>query len=312
LVANGVTCLYVSHRLEEVFATCDHITVLRDGKQIQTTRADETNPDEVVRAMIGRELEEDIQRPPHSPQEEVLVEVSNLTSAPRFRGISFQIRRGEILGLAGLVGSGRTEVAEALFGLDPAARGGLTLAGRPLKIRHPAEALANRMGLVPEDRKRHGLVLALSVAANITLPILGSLSRFGVLRSRQEEELARGFIERLRIRTPSGHTTVASLSGGNQQKVVLAKWLAANCDFLMIDEPTRGVDVGAKAEIHGLIRGLAAEGKAILLISSDMPELFALCHRLLVLREGRLAGELARDAFDAEHALRLMTGLTKA
>ncbi len=309
LVKDGVTCLYVSHRLEEIFAICQYITVLRDGKHIRTTPASETSQDEVVHAMIGRELEEDIHRAPDPPTDQPFVQVEGLTRPGLFEDVSFEIRRGEILGLAGLVGSGRSEVAETLFGLHGEARGTVRLGGRTVTPRTPAQALANGIGLIPEDRKRHGLVLTMSVAENVSLPILRRLSPWGVVRTREETALTRDFIERLRIRTPSEHTVVAHLSGGNQQKVVLAKWLAANCDFLLIDEPTRGVDVGAKAEIHELIRSLAREGKAILLISSDMPELFALCHRLLVLREGRAVGELPRSAFSPAPLLRLMTGL---
>lgn len=309
LVADGVTCIYISHRLEEVFAICDHITVLRDGRVIQTVKTSETTRDEVVRWMIGRELEEDSRRPVPTPRENTVVEVNSLSSVGKFQDVSFTIAEGEILGFAGLVGAGRTEIAEALFGLDTAVTGMLRLHGDEVPFRGPGYALRRGIGLVPEDRKRHGLVLAMSIAENISLPSLHRLTTMGVVRSAEERSLAKRYAELLHIRAPSVEAGVATLSGGNQQKVVIAKWLAAQCDFLIVDEPTRGVDVGAKAEIHDLIRGLAGEGKAILLISSDMPELFALCHRIAVIQEGELQGYVSRDEFDEERVLRMMAGI---
>lgn len=312
LVADGVTCIYISHRLEEVFEVCDHVTVLRDGRVVLSAPITDVTRDDVVRAMIGRELEEDSRRPLPVPKGNIAVEVESLSRPGKFRDVSFSIAEGEILGLAGLVGSGRTEIAEALFGLHKAVTGALRLRGADVPFRGPGHALRRGVGLVPEDRKRHGLILTMNVAENITLPSLHRLTTMGVVRSSEERALARQYASLLRIRAPSLDTTVATLSGGNQQKVVIAKWLAAQCDFLMIDEPTRGIDVGAKAEIHDLVRSLATEGKAILLISSDMPELFSLCHRIAVIKDGAVQGFLERDEFDEERILRMMAGVTSA
>ena len=325
LVADGVTCIYISHRLEEVFEVCSTVTVLRDGKVVQTapiSRPQEggfgvspisnVTHDDVVRWMIGRELQEDSRRSPPMPKESTVVEVRALSSEGKFRDVSFTIAEGEILGLAGLVGSGRTEIAEALFGLDKSVAGSLRFRGEDVPFRGPGYALRRGIGLVPEDRKRHGLVLTMNVAENISLPSLHRLATLGVLRSSEERALAKRYADLLRIRAPGIETNVATLSGGNQQKVVIAKWLAAQCDFLIIDEPTRGVDVGAKAEIHDLVRGLASEGKAILLISSDMPELFTLCRRIAVIKDGAVQGFLSREEFDEERLLRMMAGVTAA
>lgn len=312
LVADGVTCIYISHRLEEVFEVCTAVTVLRDGKVVQTAHTPKVTRDDIVRWMIGRELEEDIRKAPPKPKESTLVEVRSLSSSGRFRDVSSSIAEGEILGFAGLVGSGRTEIAEALFGLDKAVTGSLVLRGVAVPFRGPGYALRRGVGLVPEDRKRHGLVLTMNIAENITLPSLHRLTTLGVVRTSEERALAQRYADLLRIRAPSIKTNVATLSGGNQQKVVIAKWLAAQCDFLIIDEPTRGVDVGAKAEIHDLIRNLAAEGKAILLISSEMSELFALCNRIAVIKDGSVQGFLTREQFDEERLLRMMAGVTAA
>jgi ABC-type sugar transport system ATPase subunit len=312
LVADGVTCIYISHRLGEVFDVCSAVTVLRDGKVVQTVRAEQARPDDVVRWMIGRELEEDIRKAPIEPKESILVEVRSLSSPGKFSDVSFSIAEGEILGFAGLVGSGRTEIARALFGIDRTVTGSLLLRGERVPFRGPGHALRRGIGLVPEDRKRHGLVLTMNIAENITLPSLHRLTTLGVVRASEERALAQKYVDLLRIRAPGIETNVATLSGGNQQKVVIAKWLAAQCDFLIVDEPTRGVDVGAKAEIHDLIRDLAAKGKAILLISSEMPELFALCNRIAVIKDGSVQGFLSREEFDEERLLRMMAGVTAA
>jgi len=290
----GVTCIYVSHRLEEIFHLCDAITVLRDGKHVATRAIDGLNRTELVEMMIGRRLDEYF--PAHvkvEPGDEML-KVERLSSPAGFSDVSFTLRAGEVLGFAGLVGAGRSEVARALFGLDPAARGTIAVRGRAMRIDSAARAIQLGIGLVPEDRKRQGLVLTMNVLDNATLSILPLLARFGFLTPRNEQLAARPYFDRLRVKTPRLDTPVAALSGGNQQKIVLTKWLAARCPILILDEPTRGVDVGAKAEIHALVDELAAGGNAIILISSEMPEILNLSTRIIVFRGGRVAGELAR------------------
>jgi ABC-type sugar transport system ATPase subunit len=312
LKARGITLVYVSHRLEELFALCDRITVLRDGRHVATEEVAATTASRVIQQMIGRELL--VQTPRHltlAPGPELL-RVEQLGSPGRFRDIDFTLRAGEVVGLAGLVGAGRSEVAQALLGLDRRATGRVAVKGRELPLGSIDAALAAGLGLVPEDRKRQGLVLSLNCRENTSLASLPRLSRLGWLRHGEERTLARREADRLRVKTPSLETGVASLSGGNQQKIALAKWLARDCDILIVDEPTRGIDVGAKAEIYRLLDELAAAGKAILVISSELPELIGLCRRILVMREGRLAGELPRADFSEAALLRLMAGLQAA
>ena len=309
LRARGVTCIYVSHRMPEIFRLCDAVSVLRDGRHVDTRPASGLTEAELVRLMIGRPAAEYLPSPPAAAQGAELLRVEGLSSPGRFHDVSFSLRPGEVLGLAGLVGAGRSEVAEALFGLDAAARGTVSVDGTPVRIRTPRQAIGMGIGLVPEDRKRQGLVLVASGTHNTSLPILRRLSRAGWVRRGQERALAEDFFGRLRVRTPSTETPVAGLSGGNQQKVVLARWLAARSRILMLDEPTRGVDVGAKAEIHALVADLAARGSAVLLISSELPELLALSTRILVLRGGRIAGELRRHDATQDRLLRMMAGL---
>jgi len=309
LRARGVTALYVSHRMEEIFRLCDTITVLRDGRHVATRPAASLDQGELVQMMIGRRLEEYFPSHVGAPPGEELLRVTGLSSPGKFHDVSFSVRAGEVLGLAGLVGAGRSEVAHALFGLDPRATGAIALSGRPVRPRSPREAMALGIGLVPEDRKRQGLVLPMSAQDNTTLPVLARLASLRVFRRLPaERQLAREYFERLRVRASSPEAVTAGLSGGNQQKLVLAKWLAARCRVLILDEPTRGVDVGAKAEIHALVDELAAKGHAVVLISSELPEVLNLSTRLLVLRDGRIAGELPRGATQ-EAVMRLMAGM---
>jgi ABC-type sugar transport system ATPase subunit len=237
-----------------------------------------------------------------------LLRVQKLSSPGRFADIGFEVRAGEVVGLAGLVGAGRSDIAKAIFGLDTEAHGRVEVAGKVLAGGSPAAAMRAGLGLVPEDRKRQGLIAGLTALENLTLPTLEQLSRFGWIRLGAERAVAKEVFARLKLPPPGLDQAAGGLSGGNQQKIVLAKWLAARCRVLLLDEPTRGVDVGAKAEIHGLIRDLAAQGSGILLISSELPELLALSTRMLVLREGRLVGELGRGA-DQEALMRLMAGV---
>jgi ABC-type sugar transport system ATPase subunit len=308
----GITLIYVSHRLEELFALCDNITVLRDGRHVSTGRIADTTPHKVVTQMIGRELL--IPAPAHLNRElgPRRLAVQDLASGRKFRDINLEVRAGEIVGIAGIVGAGRSEVVEAIFGLDPAATGKVTVKNAPLPLGSIDAALAAGLGLLPEDRKRQGLVLGLNCRENTALAMLPALSRLGWVKREQERSLAQRFMSRLRVKAPSLETITAGLSGGNQQKIALAKWLARSCDVLLIDEPTRGVDVGAKAEIYQLLDELACEGKALLVVSSELPELIGLCRRILVMREGRLAGEVARADFSEAALMQLMAGVAAA
>ncbi len=313
LKQRGLTIIYVSHRMEEIFRLCDRITVLRDGRHVATERAAETNSERVIQQMVGREVRQYTSRHLQQPLGEELLRVEGLSSPGKFTDVSFTLRAGEILGFAGLVGAGRSEVAQAIFGLDEAATGKVFVRGRELPLRSVRAALAAGIGLRPEDPKRLGLVLSLNCRENTSLAILGRLSRLGFVRRREERNLAQQYVDRLRVKTPSIEASVASLSGGNQQKIALAKWLARECGILIIDEPTRGVDVGAKAEIHHLLDELACQHRAVLVISSELPEVMNLSRRILVMRQGRVAGEVARENFTQTDLMRLMAGVeTKA
>ncbi|HEX2718315.1 MAG TPA: sugar ABC transporter ATP-binding protein [Gemmatimonadaceae bacterium] len=311
LKQRGVTCIYVSHRMPEIFRLCDAVSILRDGRHVMTRPVAGLSEGELVRAMIGRPLGEYL--PPHlestNGEQPPLLEVKGLTVRGKFRDVSFTVKPGEIVGLAGLVGAGRSEVACAVFGLEPEMVGDIRLGGTLTRPREPREAIALGIGFVPEDRKRQGLVLSESAKHNTTLPLLRRLANLTWIRRDDEQKTAREYFDRLRVRAPGLDTVVAGLSGGNQQKILLARWLAAKSKVLMLDEPTRGVDVGAKAEIHALIGELASQGKAILLISSELPELLSLSNRILVLREGRIVGEVPRSQATEEKLLRLMAGL---
>lgn len=313
LRARGVTMVYVSHRMPEIFELCDAVTTLRDGRHVATQPTSDLNEAVLVQQMIGRRLEEYF--PEHlsaQPGPEVL-RVEGLTSPGKFSDIHFTLRGGEVLGLAGLVGAGRSEIAKAIFGLDPDVTGRIHLDGRPVKIRSPRDAMRLGISLLPEDRKREGLVLGMTCKANNSLAVLSDpeLSKGPFIRHRAERSLARDYFLRLRVRAPSVETPVMGLSGGNQQKIVLAKWLAAHPRVLIVDEPTRGVDVGAKAEIHALIDQLAGDGAAVLLISSELPEVLNLSSRIAVLREGMLVGELPRAQATQESLMRLMAGVAQ-
>lgn len=306
---DGVTSIYVSHRMPEIFRLCDTITVLRDGKVAGTKKIENLDENTLVELMIGRKLEEYF--PNHcksEPGKEVL-KVENLTVKGKFKDISFGLREGEVLGFAGLVGAGRTEVAETIFGLNRASSGNLYVDGKLCKINKPTDAIKLRLGLVPEDRKRHGLVLSMSCKANLTLPILERLAKLSWVLKGKEEGVVQKYFNQLRVKAGGLDALVASLSGGNQQKVVLAKWLAAECKILLLDEPTRGVDVGAKAEIHSLIDKLACQGVGVMLISSELPEVINLSTRIIVLRNGKIAGELPREKANQESVMKLMAGI---
>lgn len=309
LKRRGITVIYVSHRMEEIFRLCDSVSVLRDGKHVATEVIGQTNPDRVIHQMVGREVT--FSRPAHldhAPGPEVL-RVENLCCPGKFSNINFTLRKGEILGLGGLVGAGRSEVAQAIFGLEPQASGRVWAHGEELPVGSVEAALAAGIGFLPEDRKRLGLVLSMNCRENASLAALPFFTRKGFVQRRRERTLAAEYVEQLRVRTPSLEAPISGLSGGNQQKLALAKWLARNCDVLIVDEPTRGVDVGAKAEIHHLLDDLACKGTAILLISSELPEIMNLSRRIVVLREGSMMGELQREQFSQPALMRLMAGI---
>ncbi len=306
LRAAGKVALYVSHRLDEIFSFCDRVSVLRDGNLVATKSVSDTNPDELIRLMVGREILKAEASRPFAGDAPCLT-VSGLAVTGVLTDVNFQVRRGEILGVAGLVGAGRTELLQTLFGVHRLERGEISLNGAVLKIRSPKDAMSAGIAYVPEDRKLHGLALNLNIAENFALPNLRQLGTFGILRKRKRDQLAKSYAERLNLRYQKLSQLALLLSGGNQQKIVLGKWLARNPLVLLLDEPTRGIDVGAKSEIYGLIRELTQEGMSILLVSSELTELLALSHRIIVLREGRLSGELAGDAMNEESILQLAT-----
>ncbi|MCR2815119.1 sugar ABC transporter ATP-binding protein [Microbacterium jiangjiandongii] len=290
----GRALLFISHRFDEVFALCDTVTVMRDGSYVDTTAIADTTVDELVRQMVGRDVTDLY---PKLPAEvgEVVLDVRGLTRAGVFRDVSFQLRAGEIVGLAGLVGAGRSEVARAVFGVDAYESGSVVLHGSALPKGNPRVAIARGIALVPEDRRRQGLVLDDGVSRNITLAIRSRLARWGLIWTGAENRAAKLWASRLEVKAAALDTEAGTLSGGNQQKVVLSKWLATEPTVLIVDEPTRGIDVGTKSEVHRLLSELAQQGIAILMISSELPEVLGMADRVLVMREGRLTGEFARS-----------------
>jgi ribose transport system ATP-binding protein len=308
LRSKGIGIIYISHRLEEVFAIADRVLVLRDGEAIDCRAVGDVTRDELIRLMVGRRLEEEFPRRQVAIGPPRLV-VRGLTRGNKVRAVSFEVRRGEVVGLTGLVGAGRTETARLIFGADRKESGTVELDGRLLDIRSPRDAIRAGIALLTEDRKGQGLVLAQSVRENFALPNLERFSSLGFIRRRAERQALARHIETLRIRLASPEQPARNLSGGNQQKVVLAKWLERNCEVLLFDEPTRGIDVGAKVEIYRLINDLAAAGKAILLISSELPEVLGMSDRILVMHEGRLTGEITEvGRATQEDILRLAVG----
>ncbi|QEL17281.1 sugar ABC transporter ATP-binding protein [Limnoglobus roseus] len=311
LKATGVSVLYISHRLAEVKRVADRVTVLRDGRNAGELSRAEINHDNLVRLMVGRDLKQFYPKDHRKGGGSAIFTVRNLLyrNGPATPA-TFEVRAGEILGMAGLVGAGRTELAEAIFGVRTAVGGEVVLNGEQRKIRRPADAIRAGVFLVPEDRRLHGLVLPESVGFNLSLPNLDRLTSLFGVRRPAEKELHKTWIDRLRVKTPSANQTVGLLSGGNQQKVVYGKWLARGPKLLILDEPTRGVDVGAKAEIYALVDELAGQGVAVWMITSDMEELLGMSDRVLVMHEGRIAGELAREKLTEEAVMRLATGGT--
>lgn len=305
----GVTLIFISHRLEEVFAIADRIAVMRDGQLVGLRLANEVSREEVVQMMVGRELKEffpksEVQRG------RVVLSARGLKRGKNLKGVDFDLYEGEIVGVAGLVGSGRSELARAIFGADRLEEGEIQLDGRVIQLRNPQDAIRLGIGFVPEDRKAQGLFLGQSVRSNVVISLLDRLSQFGFVRFRQVEDLVNGMIRQLNIKTPSFRQRVRNLSGGNQQKVVIARWMALSPKVLILDEPTRGVDVAAKAEIHALISKLAAQGVAIMMVSSELPEILGVSDRILVMREGEIVAELQRKDATQEAIMHAATGQT--
>jgi rhamnose transport system ATP-binding protein len=310
LKAGGAGVIYISHRLDEIFALADRVTVLRDGESVGTRPAADVTRADLVRLMVGRTMADVYpRRDPPAPDAGVMLELAGLGHAPSgIRDVSLTLGRGEIVGLAGLVGSGRTELSEIVFGLRPADAGEIRVCGARVRVESPSDAIRLGIGYVPEDRRRHGVVLEMSVAANASLANLGGVARHGLIDRAVEAAAAATFVDRLRIRTASVDAEVGALSGGNQQKVALARWLATKPSVLVLDEPTQGVDVGAKAEIHQLIAELARGGLAILLISSELPEVLGMSDRVAVMHGGTIAGVLDRAEATQDAILHLALG----
>ncbi len=298
-----MSVVYISHKMAEIFRIADRITVLRDGAFVACREARELDRDGLIRMMVGREIKELFPKEAVAPGEEVL-SVRGLSWGNRVRDVSLSLRKGEILGVAGLVGAGRSETFETLFGIRRASAGEVRVNGVPSAIRSPRDAIARRIALITEDRKLQGLNLKGTVEENISLVALGRLFRRGILHKGKERAVADEYMGRLRIKAYSRSVVVSSLSGGNQQKVVLAKWLLADPDVIILDEPTRGIDVGAKRDIYLFIGELARQGKAVILVSSEIPELMGLADRILVMAGGRITGELQRPEFSQEQIMR--------
>lgn len=307
LKAKGVGMIYISHRMEEIFRICDRVTVMRDGHTVGTDRVADTNIDKLVKMMVGREIKDRFPKIDVAVGEPKL-EVKGLSLPGKLQDISFAVRSGEIVGIAGLMGAGRTELAKALFGVTPARHGEIRVDGRPVAIRKPVDAIRAGIALVTEDRKDEGLLLNLSVKDNISLPNLKDVSSFGFVSRSKETGISDRLISQLLIKTPNGEQKVGSLSGGNQQKVVIGKWLETNPQVFILDEPTRGVDIGAKKEIYDLMNQMVSRGVAILMISSELPEVLGMSDRILVMHEGRIAGEFARGEATQEKIMHCATG----
>ena len=303
LKARGVAIVYSTHKMDEVFRLADRISVLRDGRLVGTAPAAELNPAKLITMMVGRELA-DVFPVRHSPSDEILLEVSGLTREPAYRDISFKVHRGEVVALAGLMGAGRTEVVSAIYGLQPASEGQIYLKGKPISIRNPEDALAAGIGMVTEDRKGLGLIPALGVGQNITLSALRDYGRGPLINHSAETAASETQMTEFDVKANSSSQPISQLSGGNQQKALLARCLLGGPDLIILDEPTRGIDIGAKAEIYALIQKLARAGKGILLVSSELPEVLSLAHRIVVLRRGSVSATLDAASTDQETVLR--------
>lgn len=290
----GIGIVYISHRIEEIKRIADRVTVMRDGQYIDTLPVAETSIEKMISLMVGRTIYESKPEVPDNPNQEVVLEVRNLNKGRELQNVNFMLKRGEILGFAGLMGAGRTEVARAIVGADPVDSIDLTVRGRKVTIRNPKDAVRHGIGYLSEDRKRYGLITGMDVANNVSMAAMRKfLGTLGILSDRKMREVAQQHVQALAVKTPSVKQKVRNLSGGNQQKVVIAKWLTADTDILIFDEPTRGIDVGAKSEIYKLLNELVRQGKSIIMISSELPEILRMSHRIIVMCEGRITGELS-------------------
>ena len=306
----GVSIIYISHRLEEIFRLSDRIEVIRDGEYVTTLITPEATVDELIKLMVGRELTQ--KYPPRKScvnKDKVVLELKNVTGNGD-KDISLKLHAGEVLGLGGLVGAGRTELAEIIFGSKPKESGTIIFNGKEINPQSPREAIDLGIALVPEDRKRHGALLGISIKNNINMPIYERISKLSVINSKKEKEIAQKYREEIQIKCPTLNQLVKNLSGGNQQKVILGKWLAADCELIIFDEPTRGIDVGAKYEIYKLINELVESGRSVLMISSEMEELMGMSDRIIVLAENRTTGELQKDEFDSDKIMQYASGIT--
>lgn len=307
---NGVGVIYISHRMDELKRISDRIVIMRDGTYVDTLETDGVDMNKVIQLMVGRQVY--IESKPQIAQDkkETVLEVKDLSTKNLLKNVSFELKKGEILGFAGLMGAGRTEVARALFGADPISGGSIRLNGKEVKIKNPTDAVRNGIGYLSEDRKHFGLLIDMDVKSNMTLPTMKDYSSSGVFVSASKiNKVANEYVERLKIKTPSIHQEIKLLSGGNQQKVVIAKWLLRDCDILIFDEPTRGIDIGAKGEIYKLIDDLAASGKSIIMISSELPEILRMSHRIIVMAEGEISGQLTAEEATQEKIMHYATKL---
>ncbi|WP_076465334.1 sugar ABC transporter ATP-binding protein [Actinomyces mediterranea] len=307
----GAALMFISHRMEEIFELCDRITIMRDGRYVSTRMLSETNNAELVRDMVGRDVEQLFPKLDAEIGDTILT-VTGLTRTGVFRDVSFEVHAGEIVGLAGLVGAGRSEVARAIMGIDSVDAGGVNVFGEPLKLGDTTAAIKAGLGFVPEDRRKQGLVMELSVLRNTALTLRNKLATWGIISAKNEAEAAAEWSRKLEVKTASQREPVSSLSGGNQQKVVLAKWLATDPRILIVDEPTRGIDVGTKAEVHRLLSALAQSGVGIVMISSELPEVLGMADRVIVMCEGVVTGEFSRDEANAENVMTAATDHVKA
>jgi len=308
LKAEGVGIIYITHRLEELKEISDRITVLRDGLYVDTVVTKKATIDQIIKMMVGRVIYESKPEIPDNPSKEVVLEVKNLSRGTELKNVSFNLKKGEILGFAGLVGAGRTEVARAIFGADDYDSGEVIVNGKKVNIKRPSDAVAYDIGYLSEDRKRYGLCLGLNVTTNIAMTIFEKMTGFlGWIKDRDIYTITKKIVDQLSIRTPSMEQKAKNLSGGNQQKLVVGKWLARDADILIFDEPTRGIDVGAKQEIYSLLNELVKKGKSIIMISSELPEILRMSHRVVVMCEGRITGELAYKDATQENIMQLAT-----
>lgn len=307
LKKRNVSIIYISHRMEEIFKISDRVTVIRDGTYVGTKNTPETNADELVSMMVGRSLENFYTRT-YCMQDEVVLSVEGLTKKGAFNDISFSIKKGEVLGFSGLIGAGRSEIMTAIFGGDSFDSGTIRLNGQKVRFANTKQATDLGIAMVPEDRKKQGLMLTNTVAFNLTLAGLSFLMQRGLINSKRKNQMVNKYIEDLNIKTSSGEMTVAQLSGGNQQKVVLGRWLATSPKLLILDEPTRGIDIGAKQEIYSIINKLASKGLAIILVSSELPEIINMCDEVCVVRNGRIVKHLAKEELTQEKIMRYATG----